>query len=255
MARSHALARLFVLHGGRAQPDRDGGPGGAGQRDDQAGGGQDAAPGGGHDVATDRRADVAVEIGLALALLRGEEAAAYHAFLRFAPLVRASLRRLIGPGLDEEDLCQEVFFRFFQGVKRLRDPAALRAFLYGICWRVGRGELRRRWMQRWLRLSDDGELPDRAAATSGDLDCDAREGLQRYYRILDRVSVAARSLFVTRYLEGVDLEQTARRHGLSVSTTQRRLARVTRRVDAMVRRDPLLRELAERQHREEKRSP
>src|SRR5262245_32494343 len=106
MTRSHALARLFVLHGGRAQADRDGGPGGvAAQRGEHGGehaGEQDDEHAGERNVAPDRRADAAVEVELALALLRGEEAAAYHTFLRFAPLVRASLRRLIGPGVDEE---------------------------------------------------------------------------------------------------------------------------------------------------------
>lgn len=217
MPRALALAKLLVLHGG----------------------------GGG-------KSDSSGDAELARALARGDEGAAYQGFLKFAPLVRSNLRRLLGPGLDEDDLCQEVFLRFYRGIPRLRDPAALRGFLFGICWRVGRGELRRRWMRRWLRLSDDGELPDRPDdASTREGQPDAREALARYYRVLDSISVAARSLFVSRYLEGAELEEVARRHGLSLSTAQRRLARVTKLVDAMIRRDPILCELADQHDKPE----
>jgi hypothetical protein len=63
---------------------------------------------------------------------------------------------------------------------------------------------------------------------------------------LDAVGGQGRSLFVARYIEGMELAGVAHMHGLSVSTTQRRLARVATRVDAMVRRDPALSELAQR---------
>jgi RNA polymerase sigma-70 factor (ECF subfamily) len=66
----------------------------------------------------------------------------------------------------------------------------------------------------------------------------------RYYAILETVGGQGRSLFVSRYIEGVELVEVARLHGLSISTTQRRLGRVSKRVQAMVRRDPLLAEIA-----------
>jgi RNA polymerase sigma-70 factor (ECF subfamily) len=186
---------------------------------------------------------------LALALMRGEKAAARVAFVRFVPMARRSLRRLLGPGLDEEDLCQEVFLRFFRRIHDLRDPAAVRGFLLAVCLRVGRQELRRRWLRRWLRLTDSGSLPEAsdeaASKSSDDPASDARDAVNRYYRILDTVGGQGRSLFAARYIEGSELVEVARSHGLSVSTTQRRLSRVAKRVDAMVRRDPLLSELAD----------
>ncbi|MES1205494.1 MAG: RNA polymerase sigma factor [Pseudomonadota bacterium] len=183
---------------------------------------------------------------LARALVRGDKDAPYAAWLRFAPAARGNLRRLLGPGFDEDDLCQEVFLRFFQRVPGLRDPDAIRGFLFAVCLRVSRKELRRRWLRRWLRLTEDGTLPESGAA--GEVDpaaVEARDAVNRYYAILDHIGGEARTMFVTRYIEGLELTEVARLYGLSVSTTQRRLGRVSKRVDAMVRRDPLLAEIAD----------
>ena len=54
------------------------------------------------------------------------------------------MRRLLGPDRDIEDLSQEVFLRFFAAVPRLREPEAVRSFLFGICVRVTRRERRAR---------------------------------------------------------------------------------------------------------------
>ena len=188
-------------------------------------------------------------MALAQALVRGDGDAPYRAWQRFEPLARGYLRRMVGPGLDEEDLCQEAFLRFFGRVKTLRDPNAVRAFLFGVCLRVARKELRRRWLRRWLRLTDDGTLPERAPESSGvrgrEDDVEARDAVGRYYAILDSIGGQGRSLFVSRFIEGLELTDVARLHGLSVSTTQRRLGRVAKRIQAMVRRDPLLATIAD----------
>jgi RNA polymerase sigma-70 factor (ECF subfamily) len=176
------------------------------------------------------------------ALRRKDPRAPLIAWRRFAPHVARTVRRLMGPGCDEEDLSQEVFLRFFRKVGSLREPAAVRGFLTGICLRVVRRDLRRRWVRRWLKLTDHGVVPEMTGAID---DQDAREVVRHYYQILDRVSAEARSLFVARHLEGLGLAQVAAMHGLSLSTTQRRLARVTAQISAMIRRDPVVSEYLE----------
>lgn len=190
---------------------------------------------------------LASDAEVAAALLRGDKDAPYLAWSHFAPFVRGSLRRLLGPGVDEDDLSQEVFLRFFPSVRRLRDLEAIRGFLFGVCVRVGRKELRRRWLRRWLRLTPEGVLPEPKPELDPS-DGDAPEVLGRYYAILDRVGGQARSLYVTRYIQDLDLVEVARLHGLSLSTTQRKLARITKRIEAMVRLDPLLAEFTRAAH-------
>jgi len=174
---------------------------------------------------------------IAEALQRGERAAELEAWNRFAPGTAQTLRRLLGPGADREDLMQEVYLRFFRNIRSLREPAAVRGFLAGICVHVVRQEIARRRRGRWLHLTATGAAPD---TTVTHPDPENRDVIARYYRILDQLGGKDRSLFVSRTVEKLTLSEVAEVHGISVSTAQRRLARATKRVAALVRRDPAL---------------
>jgi RNA polymerase sigma-70 factor (ECF subfamily) len=176
------------------------------------------------------------------ALRRGDPGAELAAWNRFSPGVDRTLRRLMGPGQEREDLLQEVFLRFYRRVGSLREPSAVRGFLTGIAVHVVRAEIARRTRFRWLRLTPTGELPE---STVRPANLDAREAVVRYYRLLDELGGKDRSLFVSRTIEGLTLEEAAELHGISVSTAQRRLGRTGRRIALRVRRDPLLAGLAE----------
>jgi RNA polymerase sigma-70 factor (ECF subfamily) len=177
------------------------------------------------------------DVALASALLRRDPRAAAEAWTLYSPMVLRYLRRFFGPACDGQDLCQEVFLRFFRRIDELRDRAALRGFVLSICLGVARNELRRTRIRRWVRLTAGGELPD--VPVSG-WDPDAREATTHLYALLHRLSAEDRSLFVTRYVEKMEVADIARAHGLSVATAKRRVARVTRRVSAKMSRDPLL---------------
>ena len=171
------------------------------------------------------------------ALQRGEVRAELVAWNRFGPGVDGTLRRLLGPGPDLEDLMQEVFFRFFRRIGTLREPAAVRGFLTGICLHVVQGEIARRRRRRMLSLTVASEANE---ATSRAPDVDAREAVSRYYRLLDQLSSRDRSLFVSRTIEGLSLESVASLHSVSVSTAQRRIRRAGKRIAVLVRHDPIL---------------
>jgi RNA polymerase sigma-70 factor, ECF subfamily len=177
------------------------------------------------------------DAALANAAIAGEPAAAGLIWERFSPLVRGLVRRSLGPDRDVEDHVQDVFLRFFEQVDELRDPAAVRSFLVGITVRVLRSELRRRRLRRWLHLTDAGELPDAPAPPE---DEDAREALKRLYHLLDGMDDEARIAFVLRFVQGLELTEVAASLGASLATTKRRLAKVSARVLAAARRDPIL---------------
>jgi RNA polymerase sigma-70 factor (ECF subfamily) len=179
----------------------------------------------------------ATDVALVAALRAGAPGAELAAWNRFAAGVDRTLRRLIGPGPDREDLLQEVFIRFFRRIGTLREPSAVRGFLTGICIHVVHGEILSRRRRQWLRLTFSGELPEPVARPT---DGDAREAVARYYRLLDGLSSKDRSLFVSRTIEGLTLEEVAAAHGVSVSTAQRKINRAAKRIAAQVRRDPLL---------------
>jgi RNA polymerase sigma-70 factor (ECF subfamily) len=177
------------------------------------------------------------DASLAAALIARDREAPTQAWTRLSPLVLRLLRRYFGPGPDRQDLCQEVFLRFFSRIDELRDRSALRSFLIGICLGVAQNELRRARVRRWIFLTQSGELPD--APINGS-DPEAREATLRVYKILDGVSAEDRTLFVTRYVEKMELAEIATAIGRPLSTTKRRLARATKRISARMSGDPAL---------------
>jgi RNA polymerase sigma-70 factor (ECF subfamily) len=169
--------------------------------------------------------------------MTGDPAAHTAIWDRYNQLVRRVLRRAIGPGHDVEDHVQEVFLRFYRNRTQLRNPSALRSFLFGITLRVSASELRSRRIRGWLRLTTDGVLDDHAAPH---VDADAREAVNRLYAILDRLDTQSRLAFVLHHVEGLDLLDVASALGVSLATVKRRLARVSARVWAMAQGDRLL---------------
>lgn len=152
-------------------------------------------------------------------------------------MVRGMLRRSLGPSNDVEDLVQEVFLGFFQSVKDLRDPAAMRSFLIGITLRTAGSSLRRKRVRRWLFLTDTGAVPEVSGAAD---DTDAREALTRLYAVLDKIDDQGRLAFVLRHFEGYELTEVASALDCSLATIKRKLAKSQERVHAMLARDPVL---------------
>jgi RNA polymerase sigma-70 factor (ECF subfamily) len=177
------------------------------------------------------------DVALAHAAMRADARAPGLIWDRYSVLVRRIVQRTIGPGVDTEDLVQDVFLRFFRQIATLRDPAALRSFLVGITLRVARSELRRRRVRRWLRLTDNGVLPDVGGAHD---EAAPRRALARLYAILDEIDDRARVAFVLRHFEGYELTEVAASLGCSLATTKRVLARAQERVEKAVQREPLL---------------
>jgi RNA polymerase sigma-70 factor (ECF subfamily) len=174
---------------------------------------------------------------LARAVAEGQMRALGLVWDRYAALVRGILRRALGPGADVDDQVQVIFVAFFRDVKKIRDPGALRSFLIGIATRVARAELRRRRFRHWFMLTKDGVVPEEACPGGDD---DAREAVARLYAVLDRLDESSRMIFVLRYIEGLELTETAAAMDVSLATAKRHLARVTARVHAMAARDPIL---------------
>lgn len=169
--------------------------------------------------------------------LEGHTGAATTIWERYVVLVRGILRRSLGVR-DVEDHTQEVFLRLFDSLPNLRDPSALKSFVFGIALRVAATELRRRRMHAWLSLSPTGTPADQNLASHDDPE--AKVALGRLYAILDQLGTRARLAFVLRYVEGMELTEVAAALEISLATTKRQLARAASRVFAMVERDPAL---------------
>jgi RNA polymerase sigma-70 factor (ECF subfamily) len=173
------------------------------------------------------------------ALVARDPRAAAVAWTRLSPLVLSVLRRYFGNGHDRQDLCQEVFLRFFARISELRSRHAVRGFLIGICLGVAQNELRRTKARRWILVMPPDKLPE-LPVPAGDVE--ARDATRRFYLIIASASASDRALFVTRFVEKMEVAEIAAATGRPLSTTKRHLARAARRITAKMRHDPILTE-------------
>jgi len=175
---------------------------------------------------------------LVRALRADDPAAPAILWARCSPAVGRLLAKVLGPGLEIEDLTQEVFLRVFVRLPSLREPSALKAFVLSVATNVLKWELRRRWVSRRVRLSISGRLPDIAGTSN---DAEARQALRRCYQIFDSLTTKERLAFVLRYLEGMTIEEVAATLAVSVSTAKRWVGSGAGKVADRVSRDPDLR--------------
>src|SRR5215510_3232078 len=88
-------------------------------------------------------ADPSSDAELVHRLLAGDPRAAVLLWRGHSVMVRGLVVRMLGPGVEIEDLVQEAFAVFFRKLPTLKDRTAVRSFLFGITLREIRGELRR----------------------------------------------------------------------------------------------------------------
>jgi RNA polymerase sigma-70 factor, ECF subfamily len=175
---------------------------------------------------------------LVRALRADDPAAPAELWRRCAPVVGRVLAKALGPGLEIEDLTQEVFLRVFVRLPSLRDPSALRAFVLAVAMNVLKWEIRRRWVSRKVRLSVTGTLPDIETTSA---DTESRHALSRCYRIFDSLPTTERLAFVLRYMEGMTIDEVAAALTVSISTAKRWVNRGAAKVADQVAGDPDLR--------------
>jgi RNA polymerase sigma-70 factor (ECF subfamily) len=128
-----------------------------------------------------------------------------------------------------------VFLRVYKDLPKLREPAALRGFVFSIVLHVARSELRRRRVRRLFRRSRAAEADPRAGMSPG-----APPAILRLHRVLDQIDDGLRIAFVLRYVEDLNVIEVAAALGWSLATTKRRLAKARAQVWKLAEGDPLL---------------
>ncbi len=180
---------------------------------------------------------------LVRAVVAGEEWAARAVWNRYSPLVYGVLGRALGSATEAEDLTQEVFWRLFASIRTLRDPNALRSYLYSSTIRMLRWHLRKKRVLRFLALSDTGEVPEAHVQAT---DSEGRELLARFYRMLDKLGADERTAFVLRQIEGLSLQEIADVTGSSLATVKRRIRRASDVIERLARAQPEFAEYLDR---------
>jgi RNA polymerase sigma-70 factor, ECF subfamily len=154
---------------------------------------------------------------------------------RFTPLVRALLRRSLGPKNDIDDAQQEVFWSLFRSIDSLRDPCSLRAFIMTITFRAVLRERRRRRVTIPLE-----SVPARMGPEAKRDEAEASHALLRLGSLLLRLNERERNTFVMRFVEGMTVSEIAEELAVSEATTRRSYTRAWSLVSKWAAQDPFL---------------
>jgi RNA polymerase sigma-70 factor (ECF subfamily) len=155
---------------------------------------------------------------------------------RYVRSIHALVFRLMGPDGEIDDVVHDVFVRALESLPRLRDPSAMRSWLFGIAVRTVAIRFQKRRRQRWLRFMSPDDVPDVPAFPDAEL----REALRDAYTILRGMDTEERIALVLHRVEGLSLEDGARAMGLSFATFRRRLARGEEKFFTRARNRPAL---------------
>jgi RNA polymerase sigma-70 factor (ECF subfamily) len=174
-------------------------------------------------------------------IAEGRPGAFRELFDRYAPLARNVMVRTIGPDADVEDLVQESLLIVVRRAQTIRDPSALRSFVYSVAVRVVRNEVRRREIRKMMPWTS---APSSVRAVPPH-DAVAADVLRHLYQALERLSADLRVAFVLRFVEGHELAEAAALAGCSLATFKRRLRRAQDRFQRVAAADATLSEWIE----------
>lgn len=162
------------------------------------------------------------EAALVAAMSSGRLDAGAAFYDRHVQSIHALVFRLMGPDGEIDDVVHDVFVRALESLPRLRDPAALRSWLFGIAVRAVGIRFQKRARQRWLRFMAPDEVPEVATLPPSP---ELGEAIRDVYALLKGMNADERIALVLHRVEGLSLEDAAHAMGTSLATFRRRLAR------------------------------
>jgi RNA polymerase sigma-70 factor (ECF subfamily) len=143
--------------------------------------------------------------------------AIYRAHFAF---VHRVAQRLAGPGIDAEDVAQEVFLVVDRRLDSYDRESRVTSWLYGITVNVVRAQRRR---QRVRRLFELGLEPQAAAPLRSIDRAEVAEAHRIAYEILDRMSAKKREVFILAEFEELSCDEIAALVGAKTETVWSRL--------------------------------
>ncbi|MBX3186672.1 MAG: RNA polymerase sigma factor [Labilithrix sp.] len=155
---------------------------------------------------------------------RVESAEFTAVYAKHARYVAGVVHRLMGDDGDLDDIVQETFVDALEGLTRLIDPSAVRAWLVTVAVRRTRRVLARR-RRRMLFAFWAADFAPRA---SDPRDCQAAFEL---YDALSRLPPDVRIPWVLHRVEHMSLPETAQACEVSLATVKRRIADAEERLE------------------------
>lgn len=144
-------------------------------------------------------------------------------FRSYSGWVASLSYRILGNAQDTEDMVQEVFIDAQKGLRHLRDPAAVKAWLATVAVRKSKRYIARHRLLRttgletaeqYYEVADPGVSPEQ------------RSQIASMYRILDKFGANRRIAWVLRHVEGESMNRITTVLKCSRATAHRWIAEV-----------------------------
>lgn len=175
---------------------------------------------------------------------RGDRWAFTELFRRHRADVARLVYRMMGPSADLEDIVQEVFLQVHRSIGEFRGQAKFSTWLHRVTVNV---VLMARRAAR-SRPVLTGEAPTEYEPDVGlppDEDAMRRRRVEAFRRLLDRLPEKKRTVFELHELEGKSPAEIAEIVKAPVLTVRTRLFYARREIEAMIREEPALAQLAD----------
>jgi len=164
-------------------------------------------------------------------MLPSVERSCVEAFERELDYLWRTLQRLGAAPADAEDLMQEIFLILYRHWPSLDLDRPLRPWLFGVAFRVVKGQRRRR-----RRESPTAELEPQDDALSPEGALLERESMALLRAALERVPAERRDVLVLHELEGLEVTEIAGRLSLTKFGVYARLYKGRKELASAVRR-------------------
>jgi RNA polymerase sigma-70 factor (ECF subfamily) len=163
---------------------------------------------------------------LVTAARAGEMWAAEALYVRHRKMVQRIASRL-AHAHDRDDLVQDSFLAALGSLHKIQNPELFGSWLAAVVTRTAAHEFQRR--RAVARRDRAGLAPEHLASRAAPPDVLAELG--RISRLLERLPVEARRVFILRRVERMSNEEVAARMGRSLATVKRRFAHAQRVLD------------------------
>lgn len=153
----------------------------------------------------------------------GRRAACVELIARYQRPLYGFVRQLGHDDADAQDVLQDTFSTIWQTIGSLREPRALKTWIYRICTNVARAHYRR--AQRDARHRSDGE-PERHVQDSTAAKClETNEQNAAVRRLVMMLGPSGREVVTLHYFAGLSLSECSDVLDLPLGTIKSRLAR------------------------------
>ena len=172
--------------------------------------------------------------------LNGSEDSFTELVRRYESNVAATVIGMLGNCPETEDVCQEVFIRFYKNLKNFRGESAVSTYLTRIAINLSLNELKRRKRKSllYVQKQDDKnfDMPDENSNSD-------YSGVNEIVQIsIHKLKPKLRSVIVLRLVDGYSTEETANILRIPIGTVLSRLARAQKKIKDML--EPYMEEFA-----------